>query len=139
MQQRIEKLINFIDEYAEDYLSDGTKERIIKELKAGDTGLAIDIVKVMDKEWVDRVKEMKKFCLFTDTIQKDFYGETVKNPYYKANYMDLSSAGLMHVPTLRKVQPRDIDKIVSRLFLTMNKDFNPNSDVDVDSNSDVER
>lgn len=104
---QIDRLINFIDEYAKDFLEDGTKRKIIEKLESGDSYLALEIMNAIDKDWIDRVKEIKTFYVFTDNEIKNQHGEIVKKPYYKANYIDSANFDMTRIPTLRRVEPRN--------------------------------
>lgn len=104
---QIDRLINFIDEYAKDFLEDGTKSKIIKQLETGDSYLALEIMNAIDKQWIDRVKEIKTFYVFTDNERKNKNGEIVKKPYYKADYIDSANLNINKIPTLRRVAPRN--------------------------------
>ena len=108
MQERMEALINFIDKYGEEYLSDGTKEKVIDSLKNGNKEIALELLDSMDVEWIKRTKDLEKFYIFTDWEKFDSEHETLK-PYFKANYIDSSNGNISHIPVLRKIKPRQIE------------------------------
>ena len=105
MSKRMVKLVEFIDKYGEDYLQDGTKNRIIKSLENGDIKLALDILDSVDDDWLKRTKEIEKFLIFSDW--QNISGDT--QPFFRANYMDLQSMEKIHIPTLRRVIPRNLE------------------------------
>jgi len=107
MEEKIEKLKNFIEKYGEDFLSDGTKAEIVKSIEEGDDKLILEILQVMDKDWIARTKEVGKFFIFTDHYeQRDKNGYLIRKPFILANYIDSSNSGERKIPTLRKVKPR---------------------------------
>lgn len=106
--EKMKKLIDFIEEYAEEFLEDGTKEYVIQKLKNGDTQFAVDLMNCMDKEWVERTKEIKKFYLLTDAARFDQKGNLLRKPYYGSSYLDSLQSGESHVPTLREVRPMGV-------------------------------
>ena len=112
--EKIEKLIDFINEYAEDFLQDGTKDYVIGKLKCGDMKFALDIMNCMDKEWVERTKEIKKFYLFTDAVKFDPNGNLLRKPYYRSNFIDSMEKGEYNVPTLREVRPMGLVNALRR-------------------------
>lgn len=118
MQREIDALINFIELYADDYLEDGTKENVIESLKNGNTNLALELVKCMNREWVERTKEVEKFYLFTDSVKCDSHSEALKKPYYRSSYIDSLDPNNTHIPALRKVKPYEI----ADLSISINKD-----------------
>ena len=109
MKSRLERLTDFIKEYAEDYLGDGTKNRIIKALEDGDNNLAVEILKSMNREWIKRAKELKKFYIFSEWKKvHNGNNEPIKKTFYQANYIDSAKEHLNKIPTLRRICPREI-------------------------------
>lgn len=108
MQRKIDALINFMDLYADDYLEDGTKEKVIENLKNGDNNLALELINCMNKQWIERTKEVEKFYIFTDSVKCNSNGEVLKKIYYKTSYIDSLDPNNTHIPALRKVKPFQI-------------------------------
>ena len=106
MKNRIEKLKLFIQEYGEDFLEDGTKVKTIQALNNEDTELALEILNAIEKEWLQRAKEIKKFLMFTDYTKGDNNKE-----YYMANYIDSLELNEKHIPVLRRIIQREREKI----------------------------
>ena len=107
MDEKIEKLKKFIEKYGQDFLDDGTKAEIVESIDEGDDKLILEILQVMDKDWMSRTKEVGKFFIFTDHCEeRDKKGFLICKPYMLANYMDSNLSGERRIPTLRKVKPR---------------------------------
>ena len=111
MDKRIEQLIEFVEKYGVDFLEDGTKKNIINELKNENTSLFSELVECMNNEWIDRVKEINKFYVFTD-CKKVLMNDKKENsePYYKAGYIDSVQDKMNKIPIIRKVIIRELYK-----------------------------
>lgn len=103
MKEKINKLRKFVEKYAEDYLNDGTKDKIIEELDSKNIKTVIKIMNSIDKEWINEVKKVGKFRVFTDFNYNDLKGRKER---YQANYTDSLNPKESHVPTLRIVETR---------------------------------
>ncbi|MBR3002988.1 MAG: hypothetical protein IKF38_05480 [Clostridia bacterium] len=110
MQSKMEKLISFIETYGEEFLEDGIKNEILKELKKGNENLAKEITNAINEEWFKKTKELGKFYIYKD-FQVEVYdekGKRITKPFYNAKY--ISHEEEKNVPTLKKVIPKTIDK-----------------------------
>ena len=105
MNNKIERLKIFIQEYGEDFLEDGSKAKIIQALNKEDAKLAIEILNAIEKEWLQRVKEIKKFLIFTD-----YTNGSSNREYYRMDYIDSLELKQNHIPVLRKVIQREHDQ-----------------------------
>ena len=52
MKNKIQKLKKFIEKFGVDFLKDGTKAEIIKQLDSGDAKFALEILETMDFNWI---------------------------------------------------------------------------------------
>ena len=107
---KMNKLITFVEEYAFDYQGTGKKESILENLKNKDLNLAIEILNSMDKGWIDRTKELQYFLVFDEYEEKDQNGEKITKPFYRTDYIDSLEFNERHIPTLRYVKPRVLNK-----------------------------
>lgn len=105
MNYKIENLKNFIQEYGEDFLEDGTKSEVIQALSQGNAQLALEILNSMEKQWLQRVKEIKRFLIFTDYTKGNSNRE-----YYRMDYIDSLELEQNYIPVLRKVIQREYGK-----------------------------
>lgn len=106
MDEKRTKLKEFILKYGCDFLDDGTKDRIVKKIDSNDDKLILEILQVIDKDWIKRVEEMGKFYVFTDNEHQDSEGKRIVKPFMKANYIDSHNPNETHIPVLRMVEPR---------------------------------
>ena len=106
LDKRIEEIRNFINTYAEDYLTDGTKARIIAALEKNNQTLALDLISAMDEEWVKKVKETGSFRLFDNPIPVSITQQNSFKPYFKATYMDEAYSNKSNIPVLKHISAR---------------------------------
>ena len=106
MEEKMNKLKDFIQKYGCDLLEDGTKEKILHKIEEGDKELAFEILQAMDKDWISRTRELGKFFIFTDYSDKDRNGQKISSPVMFTNYMDLNCSSEKKIPVLRRIQPR---------------------------------
>ena len=114
MDKRIDKLANFIEQYAEEYLEYETKKDILKRLNEGDEKLALEIMSSMDRAWIDRTREIRKFRIFTDCrkVHAAAGTNTNKKNCYQTSYMDeYSNSSENNIPTLKYIVYRTIDEV----------------------------
>lgn len=104
---KIERLRNFVEEYAVDFLRMGTKKAIIDSLDNNDLKLACEILDCMDKDFIKRTKEIGMFLVFEDYEGINKKGERITKPYYKANYIDSREYEQENIPTLRYVKAKN--------------------------------
>ena len=110
MNKIVEKLVQFIEKYGEDYLNDGSKKTVLQRLKDGDERLALDIMKSMSPEWVERAKEIGSFRIFTDNVALGFIeASSFNKPYYTTSFMD-NFKDEKDIPTLKYIIPKKIGK-----------------------------
>ena len=107
MEEKRTKLKEFILKYGYDFLNDGTKDKIIKKIDAGDEEILWEILQAVDADWMKRVKELGKFGIFTDMEAQDAKGKRIKKPFMKANYIDSANSNETQIPVLRRVKPRN--------------------------------
>lgn len=115
MQERIKELADFIKKYGEDYLQDGTKTRIVSSIENGNMKMTLDILDVLNKEWIDRTKELGKFFIFTDYKNPSIFDEQPVKPHFKANYIDSANLRLKKIPVLRDVKVKTNQLYSNRL------------------------
>ncbi len=107
MEEKITKLKEFILEYGYDFSNDGTKDKIIKKIEAGDEKILLEILQAINTDWIKRVKEVGKFGIFTDSEAQDAKGNVIKESFMKANYIDSVRTKESQIPVLRRVEPRN--------------------------------
>lgn len=106
MQERVKELIDFIKKYGEDYLQDGTKNRVVRLIESGNEKTVLNILNVLSKEWIDRTKELGKFFIFTDYRNPSMLDTKELKPHFKASYIDSLNLKLINIPVLRDVKVR---------------------------------
>lgn len=106
MDEKRTKLKKFFEKYGYNFLEDGTKEKIIRNIEAGNDKLILEILEVIDQDWIARTKEVGRFFVFTDCCVEDSKGNILRKPYMKASYMDNNSSKTQKIPTIRRVVPR---------------------------------
>ena len=102
--EKIKKIVGFFNNYAMDFLEDGTKNKLIQEIEKGDPETVLEIMKPMTPEWKKRVEELGYFRVFTEYRNKMRLDQ--KNGF-DVSYMD--SPKLNNIPTLKKVIVRERD------------------------------
>lgn len=107
MNEKTKELIEFIVEYGQDVLGDGTKSVVVESLKNGNDELALEILKSIDKQWIARAKEIHKFYFFTDYLKRDFDGNPIVRPIYSSCYIDSQRLQTQRVPTLKRIRSKD--------------------------------
>ena len=108
MQKRTEELAKFIEDYGIDFLGDGTKKGIVDALKNGNDRLALQILKSIDKNWMDRAKEIHTIYLFTDYLRWDYEEKApIKAPIYKTSYLGSPNPNLNNIPVLRRIRSKE--------------------------------
>lgn len=109
MKLRIQELIDFINDYGKEYLEDGTKASVIKELQSGNMQATLEILESIDRRWMNRTREIGMFYIFTDWQKVNTSSEENLKPFYRTSYFDFSNDSQRHIPVLRKVNPRVIE------------------------------
>ena len=102
--EKIKKMVSFFNEFALDYLEDGTKNKLIQEIEKGNPKTILEIMKPMTPEWKKRVEELGYFRVFTDYRNKL---SSEDHDCYNVTFMDSSKS--QHIPTLKKVVIRERD------------------------------
>lgn len=106
MQTRIHELTEFIEKYGIDFLNDGTKKRILRALNEGNDKLASEILNSIDKEWIDRTKEIQRFYILTDFVN-NISEKQIVQPIYKSCYIDSPNPNMTHIPTLKRIKSKE--------------------------------
>ena len=115
MEEKRIKLKKFIEKYGEDFLEDGTKDILLEGIDQKDDKLILELLKVMDKDWISRTKEIGKFLIFTDhRDQMDKNGRLIDKTVMYANYIDSNLTKEYRIPTLRQIKP--VTRILWRAF-----------------------
>ena len=107
MDKRVENLKKFVSDYGYDYLNDGTKAKILRKIENGDSEIINEILQAIDSKWVNRVKEIGRFNIFSDGVAMDENLRRIRKPYVKANYMDSLATHETQIPVLRRIRPKD--------------------------------
>ena len=106
MEEKMQKLKEFISKYGQDFLEDGTKAKFLKKIDSNDKEFMLEMLNTMDEDWLKRAKELEMFLIFTDREFTNDSGKKFQKPYLKANYIDSQNLQQKNIPVLRNVERR---------------------------------
>ena len=112
MNAKVEAIKIFIEKYGEDYLETGAKKELIERLEGKNAEkYALELLDIWDTDWVNRVEEVKRIKIYTDTrlglpIPED-------REHYEAVYTDeggSENTTISRIPTLKLIRERKMEK-----------------------------
>jgi hypothetical protein len=97
-----ETIYKFFEKYGIDFIEDGSKEKILKQLLLANDEELYNILKPITPEWKERVEDLGYFRIFTDYRTRRKVEET---NHKEISFMD--SIETQKIPTYREVEYRN--------------------------------